>query len=206
VLERSTVIVEYTFPVEVSGGQLTRIKILSATPGVWSITIHGDSILDGSFHAYLPITGFIEPETVFLTPSPNYTVVTPATSLGVITCGAYDSKTNSLYAPSSWGPSRLPALLPDLVAPGVNVSGRLPGNNPGTMSGTSVAAAITAGASALMLQWGIVEKNDTALDSYRIRAKLLAGCTRESNVDYPNNQWGYGKLNLYNTFRSLRPY
>jgi len=74
------------------------------------------------------------------------------------------------------------------------------------MSGTSASAAITAGACALMLQWGIVEKNDVSLDSYRIRSNLIAGCERDPNIDYPNNQWGYGRLNLYNTFRSLRPY
>ncbi|MCL2702856.1 MAG: S8 family peptidase [Defluviitaleaceae bacterium] len=205
ILERATVIVEYTFPVERSGGQLTRVKILSATPGVWTITVYGDSILDGTFHAWLPIVGFINPDTQFLSPTRYYTVVLPATSMGVITCGAYNSKDNSLYVSTSFGPSRLPSIKPDLVAPGVDVSGLYP-TGPGNMSGTSVSAAITAGASALMLQWGIVEKNDTAMDSYRIRANLIAGCIRHENDEFPNNQWGYGRLNLYNTFRSLRPY
>ena len=205
ILERSTVIIYYSFPTAVSGGQITQVRLLSATPGVWTITVHGDSILDGIFHAYLPLTGFIDPETVFLSPMPSYTIVTPATTVGIITAGAYDSYKNSLYALSSWGPSRLPTTLPDLTAPGVDVAGLLPGRTPAKMSGTSVASAITTGACALMLQWGIVEGNDNLLDSYRIRANLIVGCEREPNVEYPNNQWGYGRLNLYNTFRSLRP-
>ena len=205
VLERSTVIIEYLFPIEASGTQVTRIKLLSATPGIWRISVHGDFILDGTYHAWLPITGFISPETIFLTPTPNYTVVTPATAMGPIACGAYSSHDNSLYAASSWGPTRLPAMKPDLVAPGMDVAGILP-TGYGKMSGTSVAAAITAGASALLLQWGIVNQNDLLIDSYRVRAALIAGCERDSINEYPNYQWGYGKLNLFNTFRSLRHY
>ena len=206
ILERTSVTVEYYFPIERSGGQLTRILFFSATPGVWTITVHADAILDGTYHAWLPMTGFINPETTFLRPTPNYTIVAPGNALGVITCGAYNSRDNSFAAFSSQGPTRLGAILPDLVAPGVEVGGLYPGGNPGTMSGTSVSAAITTGACALMLQWGIVEKNDVSLDSYRTRSNLIAGCERDPGTEYPNNQWGYGRLNLYNTFRALRPY
>ena len=205
ILEHASVTIEYFFPIEQSGAQLTRIKILSATPGIWTITVYGDSILEGTFHAWLPMTGFIDPQTVFLAPTPNYTIVTPANGFGFITCGAYNSLDNSLAAFSSQGPSRLSNILPDLAAPGVDVGGMYPGGAPGVMSGTSVSASITTGACALMLQWGIVEKNDPSMDSYRIRANLIAGCERDPSIEYPNNQWGYGRLNLYNTFRSLRP-
>ncbi|MDR1736152.1 MAG: S8 family peptidase [Oscillospiraceae bacterium] len=204
VLERASVTVEYLFPVESSGGQLTRVKILSATPGVWTVTVYGDLVLDGAYHAWLPLTGFIDPGTVFLSPTPYGTVVTPGTSLGIIACGAYDVQTGGLYSASSWGPSRLPATKPDLAAPGVKVGGIFP-TGLGSMSGTSAAAAITAGACALLLEWGIVQKNDTSLDSFRVRATLIAGCARDPNIEYPNNQWGYGKLDLMNTFRTLRP-
>ncbi len=67
-----------------------------------------------------------------------------------------------------------------------------------------VSAAITAGACALLLQWGIVEKNDISLNSFRLRANLIGGSDRDDNLSYPNNQWGYGKLNLLQTFRALR--
>jgi len=203
VMERATVVVDYFYPIERSSTQITRIKLLSATPGIWTIIVHADAILNGTYHAWLPITGFISPETVFLTPTPNYTIVTPGNALGVITCGAYNSRDGSLAGFSSQGPSILDSILPDLVAPGVDVPDPCLSNL--TMSGTSVSAAITTGAGALMLQWGIVEKNDMLLDSYRLRSYLAAGCERDPNVEYPNNQWGYGRLNLYNVFRSLRP-
>jgi hypothetical protein len=72
------------------------------------------------------------------------------------------------------------------------------------MSGTSAAAAITAGACALMLQWGIVQGNDTSLSTYQIRAYLIRGCRRSPMMPYPNTQWGYGALDLVQTFNFMR--
>ncbi len=205
VMEKSKVIVQYYFPLEGSSGQETVIKVINATPGIWTIIVHGDIILDGTFHAYLPLTGLGSPNVEFLTPTPNYTIVVPATALGTITCGAYDSVSDGLFAESSWGPTVLPVMSPDLVAPGVNVGGYYP-NGYGLMSGTSVSTAITTGACALMLQWGIVEKNDVALSTFQIRAFLIRGCIRDNKSTYPNPQWGYGKLNLINTFNMMREF
>jgi len=203
VLERAVVTVSYYFPVEGSGGQLTMISFRYPTPGVWTIIVHGDIVLDGTYHAWLPLTGFVSPNVEFLTPTPYYTIVVPATSLGTITCGAYNSNNNSLYTRTSWGPTRLPMMSPDLVAPGVNVSGLFPMGY-GTMDGTSVSAAITCGAGALMLQWGIVNGNDNALSTYQIRAYLIRGCSRSDTLTYPNAQWGYGRLNLLQSFNLMR--
>lgn len=204
VLERTVIQVEYSFPMEVSGGQSTIVKFLKPTPGIWIVTLYGDIILDGTYHAYLPITGLAPPGVEFLAPNPNYTITVPGTSTGPITIGAYNSFTNSLYSESSWGPTRLPALAPDLVAPGVEVEGIFPGGAVGRMSGTSVAAAITAGACALMLQWGIIEKNNIALSTYQIKAFLVRGANRDQTLTYPNNQWGFGSINLIQTFNMMR--
>ncbi|MDL2217294.1 S8 family peptidase [Christensenellaceae bacterium OttesenSCG-928-M15] len=203
VLEKSRVSIEYFFPLPGSGGQLSWIKIFDPTPGIWTISVHGDSILEGTFHAWLPMTGFVAPGVEFLTPSPNTTITVPATSFGLITVGAYSTQTKGLYANSSWGPTRQPALSPDFVAPGVDAGGMYP-TGPGAMTGTSVAAAVTAGACALMLQWGIVERNEISLNSYLIRAYLIRGCERDPGIAFPNDQWGYGRLNLMNTFIQLR--
>jgi len=204
ILEKSRVLVEYHLPLRVSGDQFTRIKIFNPTPGIWTITVHGEIVLQGAFHFWLPLTGFIDPDTMFLTPTPNFTIVVPASATGVITCGAYAGNNNSLYYNSSWGPIRRPMMAPDFVAPGVDVGGMFPSGF-GQMSGTSVAAAITAGACALMLQWGIVEDNETVLNTERIKAYLIRGCDRDMFTEYPNAQWGYGRLNLYNTMNVMRP-
>jgi hypothetical protein len=93
--------------------------------------------------------------------------------------------------------------VPDLVAPGVNVGGYYPIGY-GSMDGTSVSTAITAGACALLLQWGIVNGNDPTMSTPQARAYLIRGCSRSENIKYPNNQWGYGRLNLMQTFNLMR--
>ena len=144
VLEAARVQVEYHFPVEGSGGQLTIIRILGATPGVWTIQLHGDILLNGSYQVWLPMTGFVSPSVEFLAATPDYTVTCPASALGIICCGAYDSANKSLYAKGSRGPAWDGRILPDMVAPGVGVRGIYP-QGPGLMSGTSAAAAVLAG-------------------------------------------------------------
>jgi len=202
-VDDSQVSVEYFFPYPKSRSQLTWIRIRSATPGIWRIIVHGDIVLAGTYHAWLPITGFVDPGIEFLHPSPNFTITVPGTALGVLTVGAFQTGTKGLYARSSWGPTRFPALAPDLTAPGVNVAGIFP-QGPGAMSSTCVSAAITAGACALMLQWGIVEGNDRVLNTQLIRSYLIRGCDRDPGIRYPNEQWGYGRLNLLNAFIQLR--
>lgn len=203
VLEKSKVSVEYFFPTEGTGSQLTIVRIYDATPGVWTVMVYGEIVLDGTFNAWLPITGFVSPDVEFLSPIPNYTIVVPATSMGTITVGAYNSENNSLYSKTSWGPTRLPMMSPDFVAPGVNVSGVYP-TGYGTMSGTSVSTAITTGACALLLQWGVIEDNDPSMSTYQAKAYLVRGCIRDPKLEYPNTQWGFGRLNLLRTFELMR--
>lgn len=94
-------------------------------------------------------------------------------------------------------------MSPDLVAPGVNVKGIYP-TGTGTMSGTSVAASIVAGACALLLEWGVVNGNEPAMDGNYVRTLLIAGADREEGIVYPNVKWGYGKLDLFGAFTTLK--
>jgi subtilisin family serine protease len=203
VLEKSIVEVDYFFPLLENGSQLTIVRIINPTPGIWTITVYSDIILDGTYHAWLPINGFVHPGIKFLSATPYCTIVIPGTMFTPITCGAYDNRDNSLYDYSSWGPTRTPFMSPDLVAPGEEVGGFYPSGY-GTMSGTSVATAIVAGASALLMQWGIVNGNGPAMSTYQIRAYLLRGCNRSDSMSYPNTKWGYGALNLMQAFNLMR--
>jgi len=203
VMEKANTLVEYFFPIAGSAVELINIKIYYPTPGIWEVTLYGDIILNGSYHIWLPITGLVSPGIEFLTPDPYTTIVVPGASSSSITSGAYNDKDNSLYISSSWGPTRNSLMKPDFVAPGVDVAGIYPTGN-GTLTGTSVATAITAGACALMLQWGIVNNNDVSLNTSRIKSFLVRGCKREANTQYPSKQWGYGKLDLLNTFMQFQ--
>ena len=203
ILENTRIQIEYLFPVEGSGSQLTVVRILGATPGIWTVTLHGDIILDGSYHAWLPMAGFVSPTVEFLTASPSYTVTVPSTAVGVICCGAYNSANGSIWPASSWGPARSGVQLPDLTAPGVAVGGYWPYGY-GTLTGTSAAAAVLSGVCALKLQWGVVEGNDPSMSTYQIRAYLIRGALRTPALSYPNEQWGYGTVQLMQSFHLMR--
>lgn len=175
----------------------------NATSGIWDIKLFGDSIIDGQYWAWLPITGQVSDSVEFLKPIPEYTIVYPATAVRSITCGAYNADDGSLAVSSSWGPTRVPKNAPDFVAPGVNIKGIFP-TGYGTMTGTSAAAAVTAGAAALLMEWGIVKNNMPTINGDLIKNLFISGCVRDENLSFPNHQWGYGKMNLYNTFASIR--
>jgi subtilisin family serine protease len=94
-------------------------------------------------------------------------------------------------------------MSPDFVAPGVNVRGIFP-DGYGTMTGTSVSAAVTSGASALLLEWGIVDENIPTIDGNLVRTLLISGCYKDSSIQYPNIKWGYGKLDLIGTMNVIK--
>lgn len=199
IFEDTTVFIEYYKGVN----SIIHIGFEHATQGIWDVTLFGDAIVSGDYYVWLPITGQVSDLVELLKPVPEYTIVYPSTALRCITCGAYNSNDESLYVSSSWGPTRLPRMAPDLVAPGVNVRGIYP-TGYGTKTGTCVSAAITAGAAALLLEWGIVRGNIPSMDGDLVRTSLIAGCTREENMIYPNTKWGYGKLDLYGSLAVIK--
>ena len=71
-------------------------------------------------------------------------------------------------------------------------------------SGSCISTAITAGAVALTLEWELEQKNITGIDVFQIKSLLILGAIRPDFLEYPNREWGYGQLNLYNTFEAMR--
>lgn len=203
-IEESTeILIEYIFVEARTGEQAIFIRLKNPSPGIWTMYVYGDIVIDGIYDMYLPREGFAKPDTRFLQPDPYTTVTTPATNTATITVGAYNDITGSLYLSSGRGLTRADSIKPDMVAPGVNVIGPYPNNDYGTMTGTGVATAITGGATALLLQWGIVEGNLPSMDTTIAKTYLIRGANRRDALTYPNREWGYGELDLINTFKSL---
>ncbi len=81
---------------------------------------------------------------------------------------------------------------PDISAPGVNVTSSVPGGGYSAYSGTSMATPHVAGAIAIIMQ-----KNPT-LDVPTIYNLLLDYSDKPSQgAPYPNNNYGWGRLNVY---------
>ena len=66
-----------------------------------------------------------------------------------------------------------------------------------------MAAALTAGAAALFMEWAVVRGNQTRVESRELKNYLIRGADRSPEIDYPSREWGYGKLDLAGTFDVL---
>lgn len=203
VLEGTTVDVSYRFFEVQSNNHLAVMRFITPSPGVWTVRVYCVRYLTGVFHMWLPQRGFVKEDTAFLRPEPDTTLMIPSTAELLLAAAAYDHTNGNLYIRSGRGYTRSGVIKPDLAAPGVDVYGPALGGTYTRRTGTSVAAAHLAGAAACMLEWGIVRGNRLWINNNAIRAVLIQGARRNPGITYPNEQWGYGTLNLYGTFNSI---
>lgn len=204
IFEKTRIYIEYDIIEGATGDELIFMRFREPTAGIWRIQIYGSNINTGVFNCWLPITQFVGDNVYFLEPDPSITITDPAMAAGVITVAGYDSRSGAYFQESGRGYTRRGRVAPDIAAPAVDITG--PSVNGGfeNTNGTSPAAAITAGACAQVLTWGIVNENRSFMSSAEVKSYLIRGATRDSGMVYPNNMWGYGKLNIYNSFEVLR--
>ena len=202
--ERTKVTVDYRLLVEKSSSELVSFRFDAPAPGIWKIRVEPLFIADGSFHIWLPLTGFLDGDVFFLESDPYSTLTCPATAESPVVAAGYNGASGAVSQTSGRGNTRTGRLRPHIAAPGVNITGALPGGRFSARSGSCAAAAITAGAVALMLEWLIYTEKVPGIDSFQIRSLLILGAVRPDTMDYPNREWGYGQLNLYNTFETMR--
>lgn len=211
-LESTVITVSYIPNESGSGRQLIFFRFENPTAGVWRIRVYNSLYLNGRYHIWLPIETFCKPETIFLRPNPDTTITNPGNARFPLTISAYNHVDGSIYLHSSRGFTINEQIKPDLAAPGVNVYGPtvspLPNNGndiPMTRkSGSSISAAHAAGAIANLLSWGLVAGNDMTMSEASIRGYLVRGAGRTPGIEYPNREFGYGTLNLYQSFLDLR--
>lgn len=200
VYERTEVTIYSTLVEPTTGEELIYFRIMDPTPGIWTIRVIGQSNLRGGiFDLWLPIAQFQSAPVYFLSPDPDVTLTEPAMASDVISVSAYQPSNASFYIDSSRGFSRANAYRPDLSAPGVDIPTVY-----GKQSGTGFAAALTAGAVAQLMQWAVVERNNIFADGRVIKGYLVRGAKRESDIVYPSEEWGFGRLDMAGVFTSLR--
>lgn len=221
IFENTILTIDYRIAGRESGDLLVFFRFSQPAEGIWTVLVYPENAITGAFHMWLPIQPAVSQNITFVRPNPDTTITTPSAAEIPITVGGYDGLTGAHYIQSGRGFNGIGQVKPDFCAPCVDVSGagrairtegqsgdyaligRTP-NNYVTLTGTSVAAAITAGASALVLEWGIGRKNAPTMNCVQVKNLLIRGCQRESNPIYPNTEWGYGKLDVYNSFMVLR--
>ncbi len=205
-LLEQTQITVYTQIADVSSGsQFIFMRFETPMSGIWRILIRNSLDIRETFHIWLPVRGFISDETYFLRPDPDTIITDPGNARYPITVTAYDHTKNSIYIHASRGYSLSGRIKPDLAAPGVNILGAsVSGRRLTRMSGTSVSAAHLAGAAAILLNWGVLNANYPYLNTPVLKSIFVRGAQRNPALTYPNREFGYGTLDLYEAFLHLR--
>lgn len=200
----------------IGGSQVIRMNFKNLVPGIWKLFVYGSGNSEKQFDIWMPISNFLKEETVFINPTSEQTVTSPGNAQYAITYAPYDVTTGGLYVRASKGYTRDGRIVPDFAAPGVSV--KIPGitrSNEGekigglsgrerVRSGSSVAAAFGTGIGALMQEWAFVAGYDPFMNGQNMRTYLIQGAVKDGPYEYPNREWGYGKINIYNTLLEQR--
>lgn len=204
VFEPTIIYIDYYIVESESGDQLILLRFTNPSAGIWKFNVYEKGDIKIGFHIWLPMDDFITENTFFVRSDPYTTILAMGNAQVPVSVTAYNDADNSLYLNSGRGYTRLGVVKPNVAAPGVNVTGPTLDHGFSTFTGTSVAAAHTTGAVAMLLEWGIVRGNLVGMSTIEINKLIMRGAKREEGVTYPNRDWGYGILDIYNVFDSLR--
>ncbi|MGO5053746.1 S8 family peptidase [Lachnospiraceae bacterium LCP25S3_G4] len=187
-----------------TGDQVIVIRFQNPLEGIWKFRVYNMDNASFSFHAWLPSGGFISDETHFIESNPFTTLTSPGNAYTPITATAYSSVDESIFINASRGYTRGGVISPDIAAPGVDVTCPALGNSFASATGTGVASAFTAGVAAMLLEWAIVKGNYPTMTGNDIRKIMIRGAETDPNQIYPNETWGFGRLNIYRIFEKLQ--
>ncbi|MEM9173054.1 MAG: S8 family serine peptidase, partial [Pseudomonadota bacterium] len=177
-----------------------------APPGQWQLTLHGQQIQDGRFHAWIERDASQQPFFIGDDVDTRTTIGTLANGEFSITTGAYDRRNpeRSIGSFSSLGPTRTGRIKPEVIAPGVRIlaarstpRGSRAGDRTTVKTGTSMAAPMVAGAVALMF-----EAAEKPLNISDTRALLFSSldtshaCSHRACYQEDLHGRGYGALNI----------
>lgn len=204
IFENTNIFLDYELIEALSGDQLILLRFQNPTEGIWRFRVYSRSDLKRTFNIWLPIRNFIDADTYFMVPEPEYTITSPGNSIFPIVVTAYNSANQSLYISASRGYSRNNVINPSFASPGVNMIGPTLNNDYIEKSGTSIAAAFTAGVLAMLLEWSLKKSDQPMISTVEMYNILLLGADRAPNIIYPNKEWGYGTLDVYDAFNTLR--
>lgn len=210
-LDNTQVYVYYGQPTPYSRYQQLYFEFVPAggyvTPGVWRIVLTPVRIVDGRYDLWLQESATLNEDTRFFSPSEETTLTVPSAAGKVITVGAYNSRTDAYADFSGRGYTRInDNIKPDIVAPGVNIVSTAVNGGYMVRSGTSMAVPFVSGSAALLMQWGIVKRNDPYLYGEKVKAYLIRTARHLPGEPVPSKRTGWGALCLRNVFGTgVRP-
>ncbi len=204
IFEQTVINIEYRTVETGTGDQLIFLRFRNVSSGTWRFTVFGQGDLATSFNIWLPMGDLISTETRFVQPDIYTTVLDPGTSDLPLTITAYNPINNTLYVNAGRGFTRTNDVKPELAAPGVGYTAPDNTGSYAARTGTGVAAAHATGIVALVLEWGVAYGFQPNISTVEIKNYLIRGAKRSANLTYPNRDFGYGILDIFNTFNIFR--
>lgn len=202
--EKTEVSVYYYFPEEYTGDELIRVYFKNITEGIWRIKLCLRLGKNARYNAWIFQSGLSDKGTRFTPSDPYGTIQVPSDTPIVITAAAYNQNNNNLLSYSGMSFRDIYLNNIDFAAGGVNTKTVGLNNTIAVINGTSLSAAIGAGACCLLYQWGIIQKNYPYMYAKSVKTFLSRGTIQRSGDVYPNSQWGFGILSIYEMFDNMK--
>lgn len=204
IFDRTALDIEYRLLMDNNDSQLLFFRFREAMQGIWRIGVEPLRIADGIFHIWISMKEFLSKSVHFLEANPDYTVTDPSCTRNAITVSYYNGLDNSVDINSGRGYTRNNLIKPNFAAPGVQVTGAGPNGRFEKRSGSSIAAGITSGASALIMEWYLKQPGNMGITTSEVKNIILLGTNQEVLPKYPNREWGYGTIDIYQSLDRLR--
>ncbi len=202
--DKTEVTVEYRLLLTNNDSQLIFLRFSNPAPGIWKIGVNPLKRTDGIYHIWLSIEEFQENNAYFLEANPDMTLTEPGSTYGAMTVSYYNGVDNAVDINSGRGYTRSNLIKPDFAVPGVQVTGASMDGRFVKRSGSSIAAGITAGASALIMEWLGQQEEIRGVTTSQVANIILLGTNQGVFSEYPNREWGYGTMNIYQSLDRLR--
>ena len=203
VLEETHIFYTEFVPEVFTGDQLIRIAMHNIRPGIWKVRTTLEKGKNSTINAWIPQRALINPKTRFLNSDIYGTITIPGDSTETITAAGYDQDNFNIlgYSGVAFRDDFVDRI--DIAAGSKNAVAIGLNNKINIINGTSVAAAMAAGTCALLMEWGIVRRNYPYMSTQSIKTFIARGTQKRKGDIYPNAQWGYGILNLYDIFSNI---
>lgn len=204
IFEATIIYLDYVMVEAQSGDQLILLRFSIPSQGIWKFKVYGAGINPMIFNIWLPMDGYITTDTFFIRSDPSITLLSLACAVTPIAITAYNTEDDSLYLDAGRGYTRTDYIKPEIAAPGVNVLAPARDHSFTTVTGTSAAVAHVAGVAAMLLEWGIVNGKYPKMNTQDMKIFMIRGARRDIEIKYPNQDWGYGILDIFNIFDIIR--
>lgn len=178
----------------------------SVDPGIWTIQIIPNTIVDGRYNIWSTVTNPILRTTRFLEPDPFTTLTIPSTSALITSVGSINGRTAQILNTSGRGFTVDERVKPDVCAPGLNITVPQAGtdNLYTTASGSSMAAAFMCGAYALFMEYGLRVKPGSYLYGEPLKGLVIKYARKPIQFgNFPNQSYGYGILCVSSVLSAL---